>query len=422
MRIAIISDTHFGDPSSVINSDCYFSKLKKALAPQVDYLILVGDILDFSIASYDQAYAQASQFFKRLLAETSVREIIYLAGNHDGDIWQIVQHERHVINKLRKNKPPESFEHSVAGILDVRKNSRSFGLTLNGVTPNTDSNASKYGGMFLDNITQKNGEAPLQDRIHFSFAYPNLYIVTETETVLVTHGHYLMTYFTFLGEVVGRMAPEVVGEPDTYSIERMSELNFPLSQLACTGVGQAGILTTGLIRPIKNEASQPNCPQIRKYMKRVKDMLIDWIGGGCCFHFLLRILGKGVEKKVVDSIEALKFDRYVLDLANDESVRKRAAQYLNSCAREINDLNKSPVFAGFPIAFPSRMIFGHTHQPIAWNASNAPSVDAGPNSAVKLHNTGGWLNDSHLGFCGAEIFVYDDAKPGQTGFTSVPVR
>lgn len=64
MRLAILSDLHFGDEHSVLtvkiegSEDQYelgpgFSKFEAALAGEkVDFLVLMGDLFDFAMAGY----------------------------------------------------------------------------------------------------------------------------------------------------------------------------------------------------------------------------------------------------------------------------------------------------------------------------------------------------------------------------------
>jgi predicted phosphodiesterase len=53
---------------------------------KVDYLVLLGDIVDFSVASYREAYRQARCFFRRLQDDGLAEEIVYVPGNHDFDV------------------------------------------------------------------------------------------------------------------------------------------------------------------------------------------------------------------------------------------------------------------------------------------------------------------------------------------------
>ena len=74
MRLAIISDTHFGDNNcTLVKNDTKgqrivkgpkYNEFRDATGIGNDYLVLAGDIFDFSIASYEKSYAYARNFFK----------------------------------------------------------------------------------------------------------------------------------------------------------------------------------------------------------------------------------------------------------------------------------------------------------------------------------------------------------------------
>lgn len=49
----------------------------------VDYLVLLGDIIDLSVASYEDAYRDARAFFAALQRDGLAREVVYVPGNHD---------------------------------------------------------------------------------------------------------------------------------------------------------------------------------------------------------------------------------------------------------------------------------------------------------------------------------------------------
>ena len=108
MRIAVISDTHFGDEHcTLVGVDRQgtpeigpaYRAFKNAVG-HADYLILLGDIFDFSVTSYENAYEQAKIFFKKVQEDNLVKQLIYIPGNHDYDIWHTVEHQVNVINQL----------------------------------------------------------------------------------------------------------------------------------------------------------------------------------------------------------------------------------------------------------------------------------------------------------------------------------
>jgi UDP-2,3-diacylglucosamine pyrophosphatase LpxH len=423
MRIAILSDTHFGDDNSQLVSmqngtpvlGPKFVDFNCALGSGIDYLIMAGDIMDFSIASYEKAYTCARTFFQQVRDDGLVKEIIYIAGNHDVDIWHIIQHQRSVIHKITHGLSPTTYHHSVPGILDDRQSSSgiSIGLTLNRVTVNTEANRPKYGGLFLDQITE-----PITP---FNFVYPNLYILTDTETVLVTHGQYLEPYWSILGEVVSKIATDVFKKGDM-DVERMMEMNYPLNQLACMGVGQAGSLTEKVIRPVELDIKAKNLDRIKKYLDKLEkeiDKLTD-------FNFITEFIAdKAVRKAKNEAFSALKnmkMARYRQDFIKDGNVRKRFFRYFHATLLEIQYINSLPPFDSekTKLSVPTRMIFGHTHQPIPWNDPQSTVIkrkDLDIPKGLVIHNTGGWINEGSS-YMGAEIFKYETGA----GFSSVSVR
>lgn len=121
MKIAIISDLHLGDTNSVMayrdkktNEICMGSRFQefirkveeKTEGQQLDYLVLLGDVLDFSITSYWNAYEIGRFFFQKLKDADIAKEIIYVPGNHDYDMWNTVQYEINITNRLKSKNYP----------------------------------------------------------------------------------------------------------------------------------------------------------------------------------------------------------------------------------------------------------------------------------------------------------------------------
>lgn len=415
MKISIISDTHFGDRSCMlvtlkngaITKGTKYDDFKDAVGHGNDFLVLAGDILDFSVSSYEEAYRYAQFFFQKIKEDNITNEIIYLAGNHDADIWHIIQHQRAVINRLQRGLLPESFDHSVAGIIDDRTGSPQKGFILDKVTVRNISGNPKYAGMFLDKITSP--------ETFFNFAYPNLYIVTDNESVLVTHGQYLEPYWAILGEIAIKIAYDdlKVGEVD---IEEMVEMNFPLNQLACTGIGQAGVLTS-VVRMVETDVKKRDFSKIKKYIKRLGKEIDDMTDYSWLKEIVVDYIIKKAEEEIIESIQKIEKKRYNEEFIYKKDVKERFKRFYASSLLEIGDIN---LRTNLNIPTPWRIIFGHTHQPIPWNALNPPKLDTVSSASPKrltLHNMSGWLEEGG-NFCGAEIFTYETNK----GFSSISIR
>lgn len=417
MRFAIISDTHFGDPMATLVAKNNkgnliagpkYKDFKEAAGQNNDYLVLLGDIFDFSIASYAEAYGIAGRFFRQIKRDNIAKEIIFVPGNHDFDLWHTVEHEINVIYQVTKGRTPTAFRMSVPGVIDDREDSAHRGFTLPGVSAKTRARGPKYAGLFLDSITGVN------NRTIFNFAYPNVYLVTEKESVLLTHGHYLEMYWALAGEWAMKIASEDLRVGNVLSLKEMVAINFPLSQLACSGVGQAGPLTK-VVRQVQRDAKDGKLDKIEKYLDRA-DNEIDKLTRHPWYkqylEWLTDIASDKIKKMILKSIDSMGETRYSEEFIHKEEVLGRFKNFFRASLIEIDQLNHQlEVENRYNIPPPKYIIFGHTHQPIPWGAEDAPKTLAGDSmQPVFLFNTGGWLNRHGAGdkveFCGAEVFTY----------------
>ncbi|ACL06645.1 metallophosphoesterase [Desulfatibacillum aliphaticivorans] len=266
MRLAIISDTHFGDPACGLVSKgtldkSRFNRFKEAALKgeePLDFLVLVGDVFDFAIASYEEAYDNAKVFFQAVNGKIKgeekqppmARQIIYVPGNHDGDFAHLVDYEVNVIKKIRKCEPPLSLDRSMPGVLDDRPDAPQKMQAIRAKEAEVQDsqqtfsdgrpiklhsffwpkkkplwfhdekarmeNAAKTGelkdmrdGIFLDRLfcDSDNDSPPEAPKVWV--CYPNLYLITpenkqkgrDEECVLITHGHYFETFWALGGQV-----------------------------------------------------------------------------------------------------------------------------------------------------------------------------------------------------------------------------
>ncbi|MBI5968870.1 MAG: metallophosphoesterase [Deltaproteobacteria bacterium] len=169
----IFSDLHFGDPQCSLRWEVVTKGLRnflRGLGP-VDELILAGDILDANISSLTTAIEGVKgsgtwpkqMGFRQWLAflfaapEFNVNRIVYLPGNHDYIIWNILSTDQAFVQPISQGKVPT-------------------GLPLmNGVFP----------APFI------RGVAPKEWRDRFVVVYPNYEFTLSGQQILVTHGHYL---------------------------------------------------------------------------------------------------------------------------------------------------------------------------------------------------------------------------------------
>jgi predicted phosphodiesterase len=419
MRVAVASDTHFGDELCALlrpgpdgraaETGPAYDALRQAVGA-VDYLVLLGDVIDLSVASYADAYRAARVFFAALQRDGLAREIVYVPGNHDFDVWNVVEHQVNVINQLKQGALPRPFKRAVPGVIDARGRRPRLRLPDVPARPEWHSARADYGGLFLDHITPE----PLV----FDFAYPNLYLVTEEgETVLLTHGHYFEAYWTFLGEWAVRLAGDDLPQerPGELSVRELVGANLPLHQLACSGIGQAQPLTA-VARRLQLELAAGRTDRVARYLERLEDAV-----AGRSLPVLTRLFRRWLARRaralVVSALAEAERTRYSRSFLSRPAVRDRFRRYYRSCLAELDRLRREH---GVDLPAPRHVVFGHTHQPIPWGSDElGDRVDG---HEVRFCNTGGWLlakgPDGRLEHPGAEVVLYETG----VGLRSIPVR
>ena len=420
MKFSIISDTHFGDPEcGLVTQDVKghlilgdkYNDFKKSVGKNNDYLILVGDIFDFSIASYKDAYTAGQVFFKQIQADNITKEIIYIPGNHDFDMWHIIEYEVNVINQVKRGKSPRESRFSVPGVIDDRKGGNKGFFKLPDVSIDNKKKKIKYAGLFLDNITGPNNPT------YFNFSYPNLYLMTDTDTFLITHGQYLESFWSLASEWLLKIAPEAlkVGDLD---LKEMVAINFPLTQLSCSGIGQAGPLTKA-IQKLQRDIKDGKLNDIKKYIDKLDyeiDKKTNYSFWNQYKEWITDILSNKAKELLINQLQKIRSTRFDSEFVHKEEVRKRFINFYKASLFEIDRLNNQYNLA---INNPNKIIFGHTHEPISLNDNNAPKININ-GQIVKLFNTGGWLyknENNQKNFVGAEIFLYETGK----GFSSLRI-
>jgi hypothetical protein len=203
----------------------------------------------------------------------------------------------------------------------------------------------------------------------------------------------------------------------------MVGVNFPLNQLACSGVGQAGPLTR-VIRQVQRDAKDGNLDRIEKYLDRA-DNEVDRLAGYPWYkHYLEWItdaISNSVKKMILKSVGSMRETRFNEEFIHQKDVQERFKRFYNASLIQIDRLN---VEYEPNIPYPRYAIIGHTHQPTKWGAEDAPKTDCSSLTgmqSITLFNTGGWLHrfdkNGEIEFCGAEVFTYSTKE----GFSSTTI-
>lgn len=165
----ILSDLHFGVPECSLNIKPVREALRNFLRkyPPIEEIIFAGDILDVNISSFTRAIEGSKDLgqlgFREWLeylfgdAKIKVGRIVYIPGNHDYKVWDILSTDKAFVQPYSRGDVPKNlplmkgtFEHS-----------------------------------FLK------GVPPAEMRDNFVVIYPDYEFDLASRQVLVTHGHYL---------------------------------------------------------------------------------------------------------------------------------------------------------------------------------------------------------------------------------------
>jgi hypothetical protein len=341
---------------------------------------LNGDTLDFSINPFDDSCRKARPFFRAIHEDNLAEKIILIPGNHDKQIWEVVEWERHVTMKMQQHEDPEDFTRTQAALIDFEK-----GLSLPGVSDKPGGESP--GGLFLEGLFPK-GES----NISIIVVYPNLSIRMPDDTYVVTHGHMLEPAWVLLSELMWDYPPVREETDNPIGLHGLEELNKPLSDLICSAIGQ-GRPVSKVLYKIQVEAKKGKTDELRRlfaYLDPKLDALIElpWYAEGFDNAFLFAL------KKVAFAIvENGKSSRYDKNFYEYQSVRDRFARFYTASCEQARHL--------FRLGPPNRVIFGHTHEPIETEnpkkvtAKELPQIDFGTikDQELLLYNSGGWLKD-----------------------------
>ena len=422
MKLVVISDTHFGDPDCLLagyrdqssRSDpiigSRYEQFRNAAGLDNDFLIVLGDILDFSVCSYRETFEVARTFFRQVQADRIAESIIYVPGNHDADVWHLYEYEVNIIRRIAAGKKANDFRYSIPGIIDGRRETNGLRFRLHGVKPSPRYRYG-YGGTFLDSITldSLNDGSCSGNAMNFALAYPNLYLLTDRGSILLTHGHYLEEYWSMLGEWAIEIAGSEMGITGTPAIRQLVQINFPLNQLACSGAGQAGPLTENVILPLQRDTRNRNSRRAERYLDGILERLDMLIPGKYVIDEIVSdALLRKLRSRIVEAIRSVEPTRYNDKFVHETHVQERFARYFRSCCAELVEIGQPE------LSEPRSFVFGHTHRPIPWQneiGPGSPAFAADNGKVVRYCNLGGWLKrpqeDVTQEFCGAEVLTFD---------------
>ncbi|WP_449241606.1 metallophosphoesterase [Desulfoscipio gibsoniae] len=212
-------------------------------------LVLVGDVIDLSLASYTSCVIQAREFFRQLLAGVLPGALVWVPGNHDHHIWVQVCEEEYIAAPLREGNLPEEFP----GISGPGRDTGAL-------------NRCNRGARFLL------GLLPAHVWERFWLAYPNYVTTCGRENLLFHHGHFFDRAQSWIGTSL----------IEAQSLSELEILNSAYLDYISYGCGQSGRLS-GQIENIYEEI---------RWVTEKFGMVLDIITMKRFFKWLLGLWGR----------------------------------------------------------------------------------------------------------------------------------
>jgi UDP-2,3-diacylglucosamine pyrophosphatase LpxH len=271
LKIVAISDLHLGEPDSVLHTRyprimVEFAERLNGLAgangeTTIDTLVLMGDIPDYTLASWETCHRNLRQFFDAILLgrftcpedgkaytakKTRVRQVLYVPGNHDHALWthmleqlllpqgvRLAESQGHPIGLGRLEvKAPSLAAQSLRWIPDAQNGQvppvelrnlplfyRSSGAARPqwGLSPGPNTTDVPVGSYFLSSEALHAVES-------FAVQYPHYYTSIGSRGYLFQHGQYLSA--TVVGKA-SKYAPqglEFVEQGGSPAVKGLAEL------------------------------------------------------------------------------------------------------------------------------------------------------------------------------------------------------
>ncbi|HET9163795.1 MAG TPA: metallophosphoesterase [Solirubrobacterales bacterium] len=334
MRALVISDTHFGawTGRDLLREDFFLERLAPALEG-IDELIFLGDLFDFLFGSVGEA-VDASDGLLRLIAEALPgKRLVFLAGNHD----------HHLVHRDAENR----LEAQLAAGFSPPDLAEAHRLS-------NDEEARPGPGFFRSFLTRR------LPGVEVEIAYPTY----SFAGVLCTHGHYLDPHARLAGSRGDRLLTRALWGIATGGPEQPKTVEDYESVIT--------LLTEWLYIA----AQMPHGTHAQQNVFRAAQR-------AGRFEAALKLPQRGLRRlRGERPISAEDEPHPLYPAASVISPSDPSERALEAFAKVVANLG----WAGRS----DKIVFAHTHQPLA-------CVNSGADSRTRYWNTGSWIYEPDLG-------------------------
>lgn len=379
MRALVISDTHFGawTGRDLLREELFLERLAPHLQG-IDELIFLGDLFDFLFGSVGEA-VDASDGLLRLIAENLAgKRLVFLAGNHD----------HHLVHRDAENRLETQL---AAGRSPL-------------VTGEPAGSAPPGPGYFRSFLSRR------LPGVEVEIAYPTY----SFAGVLCTHGHYLDPHARLAGSRGDRLLTRVLWgiatggpeQPKTIedyesTITLLTEWLYIAAQMPHGTHAQQNVFRA--VQRAGRVASAAALP-LRGAKRLAAELRDRGLGDGeadgrlpSAGHFDSVVRGEAERQRREQPAPGAAWSRPAYPAASVISPSDPSEHALEAFAQVVGNLGWNHE--------ADRIVFAHTHQPLA-------SVRSSQDSRTRYWNTGSWIYEPDLSSRQAYARYLRHAWPG----------
>ena len=316
-------------------------------------LIGCGDILDLSLAYFNQAYQDLAYLLENL---PSVNRFVHVVGNHDHHIWSMHCEQNNIAVPLMEERP---------------------WIWGTGIYVPTNRIGEPFD-IFTQSLSKKIGR-----RIMFDVAYPSCGFGLPNHDFYFTHGHLFGGLYNLVSRILSIFLEEELDE------KKAATMNIALIELIywlCGETGE-GMGANGIIEAIHADAEKGKDSLIRQIIDKGVD----------------EIVPGGIIKGIPDSWER-KFVKWAIGKFVDRALKDKHRIVVSKDRHEDPEKTRERVrewiFETLKVDKDRRMtfVFGHTHR----------SGSAAINEKIDAYNLGSWLVEPKDADPDTELLMIDD--------------
>jgi predicted phosphodiesterase len=387
LRYVCLSDMHFGAENSILTAlrpgtveidfrnpslaltgllDCLRTLVEANSGSQRPTLILAGDIVEFALATENEAGMVFELFVEAAFKERPIFDdvIYFVPGNHDHHLWEGAREKQYsdYVRSRHTSKHLETPWHTTR----MRTETDKYAVESELLTAHVQRTLGR--------------ETPVRVRI----VYPNLALDASTSNrhVFVHHGHYVEGMYRLMSTLRDMVFPDQRKAPKDVHVWEWESENFAWIDFFWSSLGRSGAVGADVGLVYASLQSRDALRILRKNLARglaERPPRPRWVQGLKAWT-LGRLLGRVTNRTT-------HLERGHKEAELSPGAQEGLKTYLECPLRNQINIEYEP--GDGELLEDLTFVFGHTHKPF----EDRQAFEGYP-QPIRLYNTGGWVVDT----------------------------